>query len=314
MQPTTLHPRHTTRELVINWHLTETCNYSCRYCYSSWQHPEQPGEIFRNPELSSRLLGELYRFFRPDNGATPLRGELSWQNVRLSLAGGETLLYPQHTMRIAQDAKSLGFNLSLITNASLLNLQEIPTLASNLSMLGISLDSADPQTNRKIGRVDRSGRILCLDALAEKISLAQACNPNLRIKINTVVNALNANENLTELIERLQPDKWKVLRILPVVTTALAVSDQQFMDFVERHRQLGRVLSVENNQDMTESYLMVDPFGRFFQNRSSMPGKSSYVYSQPLLEIGADAAFAQVNFDVAKFAGRYSTSGKGQAA
>lgn len=23
-------------ELVINWHITEACNYRCRYCYAHW--------------------------------------------------------------------------------------------------------------------------------------------------------------------------------------------------------------------------------------------------------------------------------------
>lgn len=25
--------RHVVEELVINWHLTEACNYRCQYCY-----------------------------------------------------------------------------------------------------------------------------------------------------------------------------------------------------------------------------------------------------------------------------------------
>ncbi|EGR3240148.1 radical SAM protein, partial [Vibrio parahaemolyticus] len=23
-------------ELVINWHMTEVCNYSCKYCFAKW--------------------------------------------------------------------------------------------------------------------------------------------------------------------------------------------------------------------------------------------------------------------------------------
>lgn len=314
MEAFTVPIRNVTRQLVLNWHLTETCNYSCRYCYSSWQKPCLDKEIFRNPEFSERLLSELFRFFRADNAGNPLRKELRWQGVRLSLAGGEPLLYPKHILRIGEKARSLGFDLSLITNGSLLTWEVIPPLAKNLSMLGISLDSADSDTNRKIGRIDRAGRTICLDDLTEMVDLARACNPDLQIKINTVVNVQNADEDLTEMIRRLQPDKWKVLRALPIVTTDLAVTDQKFRAFLERHRHLGKLLSAEDNQDMTESYLMVDPYGRFFQNKASSRDGSPYIYSQAILDVGAEATFAQVNFDAKKFAGRYSISGEGETA
>lgn len=302
-----------TDQLVLNWHLTETCNYVCRYCYSSWSR-RQVGEIFRNPEVSSALLKELYRYFRAENSFNPLQQSLHWKNVRLSLAGGETLLFPEHTLRIAQEAKALGFSLSLITNGSLLTCENVPKLVGNLSMLGISLDSADRDTNRRIGRIDRSGRVVCLDEMYDLITLARACNPELFIKINTVVNSLNIDEDLSGMVERLRPNKWKLLRVLPAVTDALSITDQQFASFVARHRHLGNILSVEDNQDMTESYIMVDPCGRFFQNQKNSSNNNPYIYSEPILDVGADAAFAQIKFDVEKFAGRYFQHEVGDAA
>ena len=83
---------------------------------------------------------------------------------------------------------------------------------------------------------------------------------------------------MTEVIERLKPYKWKILKVLPVISDELAVSDQVFQSFVERHRHLETVLLAENNHDMTESYLMVDPLGRFFQNKPNiLTGDSLYV-------------------------------------
>lgn len=294
------------KQLVINWHVTEACNYTCRYCYSSWISESERGELIQKPQASSKLLKELYRFFKPSNTANPLQSVLEWKEIRLSLAGGETLLYPERTKRITQEAKDLGFKLSLITNASLLTHPDYTALFKNLSMLGISLDSANPQTNHQIGRIERTGQTLNLDELVTTVQLARSENPALAIKINTVVNKFNADENLTELIERLQPDKWKVLRVLPVINADLEVSDQQFQSFIERHQHLENVLSAENNQDMTESYLMVDPFGRFFQNQATPTEATPYRYSKPILQVGADVAFGQINFDAHKFAGRYS--------
>lgn len=67
---------------------------------------------------------------------------------------------------------------------------------------------------------------------------------------------------------------------------------------------------MEDNRDMTESYLMVDPLGRFFQNQSAQPG-AGYVYSPPIPEVGAATAFRRVAFDAQRFAARYASLSSG---
>ena len=37
-----------------------------------------------------------------------------------------------------------------------------------------------------------------------------------RIKLNTVVCAINANDDMNDLALRLRPDRWKVFKVLPV--------------------------------------------------------------------------------------------------
>ena len=56
---------------------------------------------------------------------------------------------------------------------------------------------------------------------------------------------------------------------------------------------------------MTDSYLMIDPIGRFFQN--SILG-SGYSYSTPIVNTGIEEALNEINFDPEKFHGRYKTS------
>jgi len=293
-------------QLVVNWHITEACNYSCRYCYSSWKKKRAGRELFRDGKATRELLRELFRFFSPDNTTNPLHARLKWADLRLSVAGGEPLLYPETTTQIAHEAKALGFKLSLITNGSMLTNCNLDSLFKNLSMLGISLDSADAQTCHQIRRADKSGQVLNFDTLVKAVETARSVNPGILIKVNTVVNKFNAKENLTELVERINPDKWKILKVLSVINDELAISEQQFESFVNRHQKLGSALSAENNQDMTESYLMVDPHGRFFQNQSNIRAGKPYDYSRPILQVGAEAAFRQINFDVMKFLGRYS--------
>lgn len=126
------------------------------------------------------------------------------------------------------------------------------------------------------------------------------------MKVNTVVNEVNQADDMTDVIGRLRPEKWKVLRMLPVIDTSLAVSQEAFDAFVQRHAHLSAIRYVEDNRDMTESYLMIDPMGRFFQNAAGASVKG-YRYSQPILDVGASEAFAGMRFSAPKFLIRYAT-------
>lgn len=279
--------------VVVNWHITEACNYRCRFCYAQWKKPKQR-ELIHDLPATQRLLEDIYGLF----GA---RG----RTVRLNLAGGEPLLYPDRLMSLVATAKEIGFDLSIITNGSQLDLALLEFLASNLSMLGISVDSGESQANLSIGRADkRSGSLLKNTDLLAIFKQARRVDPGITLKVNTVVNLFNWKEDMNSLIAGLQPHRWKVLQVLPIHSHRLAVTAQQFMKFVERHASLSHVMNVEDNESMTESYIMIDPVGRFFQNSHSVGAQ--YLYSQPILAVGARAAFAELVWSERKFASRYA--------
>lgn len=291
-------------ELVINWHVTEACNYRCRYCYSSWQRQSGQLDVVRDEAASTNLLQALWSFFRPDNLANPLSQALGWSQVRLSIAGGEALLYPRQVLSIARQARQLGMRVSLITNGSCLPEGDaLAELAQELSILGLSLDSFSSERNLAMGRADGRDCVLTLQAVAQRLAQARAANADLLIKINTVVNAANVDEDLLPALAVLRPDRWKVLRMLPVVSSELAVSDADFTGFVRRHEPMGARMSVEDNSDMLGSYVMVDPQGRFFQNGTGQAGR--YFYSPPITADNIHEAFASIPFSVQRFAARY---------
>jgi radical S-adenosyl methionine domain-containing protein 2 len=287
--------------LVINWHVTEVCNYSCRYCYAKWTSSGK--ELIHNFDNTRAMLVDVFQYFSPLNKKNPLRQYMDWKTLRLNLAGGEPLLYQEEVVRIMQSAKEIGFDTSLITNGSRLSNSLATDLAPCLSMLGLSLDSVDASTNRGIGRIDRHAGLLDIEGLPEVLAAARKINPTLRLKVNTVVNALNCDEDMSGLIHRLNPERWKVLRMLPIVTNDLAVSNVEFDDFVNRHNALGNVMCVEDNDEMGESYLMIDPHGRFFQNAV---GQSGYRYSRTIREVGSEEAFSEISLSPAKFCARYA--------
>lgn len=122
---------------------------------------------------------------------------------------------------------------SLIINGSHLSSSLARGLGSNLSMLGISLDSAKMLTNQAIGREDRHAGFLNLASLSEVMAVLRSSNPEITLKVNTVVNALNCHENMSTLIRGMAPTRWKVLRML--------------------HVSFSDVMCAEDNDDMRES-------------------------------------------------------------
>ncbi|NMG58845.1 radical SAM protein [Geitlerinema sp. P-1104] len=272
--------------LVINWHLLEPCNFHCRYCYAQWNKAQLP-LVFKDRHLSEKLIREI----------ASLQPKSPY--LRLSFAGGEPLLDTDISHKI-DFSYNLGIQSSIITNGSLLSRNLNLEIVRKLSMLGISIDSASKPTNQKIGRgfnrksYNYESLLLVLDSIRKN-------NPNLKIKINTVVNQFNWNENLSEFIMRINPDKWKVLRVLPATPRSKteAISNEQYERFKVTHNHIP-FAQFEDNSDMTCSYLMIDPYGRFFYN-----SEEGYKYTESILKIGMETALRKVNFDYGKFSLRY---------
>ena len=127
-------------------------------------------------------------------------------------------------------------------------------------------------------------------------------------KINSVVTAQNFAEDLAGFIQELAPQRWKVFQALQIDgqnnldAAALRCSDEAFATFKRTHAgltQAGIRTVFEGNDDMTASYAMVDPFGRFYDNI-----EGTYRYSQPIWAVGGQAARNQVVMDAGKFVAR----------
>ena len=283
-------------QLVINYHITEKCNYDCHYCYAKWA---KPNELHRNVDDMKKVLSNLAEYFLSPN---PIQKQLQYQSVRLNFAGGEPLLLKQRFIDALDYAIELGFKTSIITNGHLISDQFIAEHSHKLQLLGISYDSYQVEGQQQIGRVTPAGKVLSPERLQSIFKQIKRQSPTTELKINTVVNQYNTEENFTDLIAEIQPNKWKVLRVLPVFDSIQPISSQQFNAFVERHQSVAHFMSAENNDSMTNSYLMLSPDGAFFQNGNDELG---YFKSRSLLTTSVDIALAETGFDAAKFAQRY---------
>jgi len=243
---------------VINWHVSEACNFRCGYCYAKWQQPNGQ-ELIRDPDASAALIRALFAGLARSDARRP---------PRLNFAGGEPLLHAGRVVRAMEQARSRLRRLA--------DLQRQPP--------GRRPRYADDAALGNAGQhADRSGA-------------------SSRHATGTRPDGANWQENLHPLIEALAPSRWKVLRMLPVVTHRLAPSDAQFRTFVDQQRALDPLMCVEDNDDVVESYIMVDPHGRFFQNR---PQGRGYDHSVPMLAVGVAAAFARITWSARKFESRY---------
>ena len=285
------------KELVINWHITKACNYSCKYCFAKWG---RLNEIHRSEQEIVKLLDRLADYFI--KGTPTLKKELGYESVRLNFAGGEPMMLGNTFINALTLAKQRGFKTSTITNGHYLVKSKLVLPKNTLDMIGISFDSQSLNARNKIGRKDRKGNSFGSNDLKQALMILTQTQKGLKTKINTVVNSLNLNEDFSKLINELKPDKWKVLQVMPYGDDELLVSKEQFDCFIKRHRGLGLPIFAESNSSMTESYLMINPQGCFYQNAAN---KSGYEYSENINLCGVEIALSQIEFNPRTFASRY---------
>ena len=285
-------------ELVINYHVTEVCNYSCKFCYAKW---DRPNEIHAQGKDAELMLEKLAAYFFDEN-THQVKAIFLYKSVRINFAGGEPLKLKERFSQLTIKAQQLGFNLSLITNGHYLTNEFIDNYGSLFSMIGISFDSQSVDGRKNIGRIDRKGDSFDEIDLINTVNRLRKVNPTISIKVNTVVNSLNYQESFVELITQIQPDKWKVFQVLPVLNKHLLVTDKQFSEFVDCHKQLNGVMVVEDNDAMTNSYLMINPEGRFYQNSTTQNG---YQYGELILDTTVEQALSVCNINWETFSSRY---------
>ena len=274
-------------EITINWHIVEKCNYSCTYCFAKYKN-SQFQEVEKSKGHIDLLLQKVYDYFTN-----------KYDSVRLNIAGGEPTL-SSNLEYIIQKANEIGFSVSIITNGSKLTSNFIEENAPLISMFAISIDSLQDNTNVKIGRTTKLN-VLNSSELFSKIQQVRKANPDVKIKINTVVNKHNFDENMGSFMTSVKPDKWKVFQALSVGTDEEFCSSSEYGTFLERHENNMVKITKESNDDMKESYIMIDPYGRFYQNSGR-----SYEYSESLLVSSVVNAFASIQFDRKKYDARYA--------
>ncbi len=231
-----------------NWHLTDRCNYSCKFCFMK------------------ELLGAEADLA----GGREIIAALAKMGItKLNFVGGEPLLHP-NLKDFAAIARISGMTVSIVTNASLLSRAKLLDLRPFVDWIGVSIDSSREVVESALGRghgnhVENAVRV-CRSIKREGIKL----------KINTVVTKLNFEEDMCPLIAELSPLRWKVFQMLVITGQneehmgRLAPSSQEFEIFKRINREVklesGQLPTFETSDDMVDSYLILAPDGSIIQN------------------------------------------------
>lgn len=260
-------PLHT-----INFHLWKPCNARCTFCFATFRDVHRPLSL--TDQL--RLLDLL--------------AEGGCQKV--NFAGGEPTLY-RELPKLILHAKDLGLTTSMVTNGY--NLPRVLESAGHaLDWCALSIDAGSPSIQQAIGRGD-AGYVRRTAALADACRTA-----GVGVKLNTVVCRLNLEDRMHDVVRQVRPQRWKVFQVLRVegqndgAVEALMVSSNEFHAWLDRHRDLereGYPMIVEDNDAMTDSYVMIDPAGRFYGNSDGR-----HRNSDPILEVGLEAALLSSGF------------------
>lgn len=275
---------------AVNFHLWEPCNMRCKFCFATFQDVKQ--SILPKGHLPKEEAIEVVLHL----------AEIGFEKI--TFAGGEPTLCPWLPDLITT-AKEHGLTTMIVTNGSRLTDDFLHTNREHLDWIAVSIDSLIASTNIATGRAIVGKTPLQLEYYTSLVDRIKQHGYGL--KLNTVVSSKNYLEDMSDFIRYAKPKRWKLLQALQIKgQNDLKIEDfkittEQFQHFIDTHKELSNVTSIipESNSQMSGSYVMVDPAGRFYNNITG-----EHTYSKPILEIGARLAIQQMKYDFGKYISR----------
>jgi len=271
---------------VINFHLTEKCNYRCIYCFAKFKVQDECN--IANWKYAVDVVSDYFT----KNDIT---------DGRINLAGGEPLLV-DFLDDLIDYIYEKRIKVSIITNASMLTKEHIDKWVDKVEMIGISIDSINSETNLLIGRCMSRGVVNNIDDIANVLQYAK--NKGFLIKVNTVVSRLNIHEDLLEFYEKVQFDRIKLLQMrvnynCNEQSIEYGISQKEFAKYCEKVKHINGVI-IELDVDLECSYIIIDPKGNFVTNKNQ---KHKIIGS--ILKDNLDELIMKAELNISTFRKRY---------
>lgn len=264
---------------IFNLHFTDACNYNCKCCYA--KNSKQRLE-FKEIKFIIDSIAEYFQKMNITDG-------------RINIAGGEptTCCYLQD---IIDYIHVKNIRASLITNGSLLTEEFIMNNKGKLEQIGLSIDSIKESTNLMLGRC-QNNKIFNYQKL---VSICKAIKlAGIKLKINTVVSKLNINEDITKLLDEVEPDRIKILQMKPTTEVAkkYEVSESEFENYTKKYS--GYKTVIEKISSLENAYVIIDSKGYLTTENQHNDKRFN------LLEVSLLSVIDKIDFDADKEAMRY---------
>ncbi len=154
--------------------------------------------------------------------------------------GGEPLLHPKINKMIERFHNE-GFKTSIITNGYLMPTKYKELINVGLNQVIFSLDGSTPETHNKARGLD--GLFL---KVVEGMKLLKEKNPQINIRVNTVVSKFNIDDliNILNLLRTYKVDMWS---IIPLKSSSILWNDDKVEYYIKKYYEFTEyVKDIEN--------------------------------------------------------------------
>lgn len=231
--------------VIINF--DDTCNMQCPYCYVPFK-----GIPFKVDRLEQILIRCR---------------ELGFAIV--TFGGGDPLMYKDFRKVLVQ-ARNLGFEVHVDTNAIGLASDDLDLLNGTVSLLGLPLDGPDPNLHGAM-----RGSASHFEKVMNALDLIQ--DGDFRVKINTVLGRPNLSclSQLQSILNQRQIDIWSIYQFMPLLGAASGLNKHNFE--IETCQFLNATSSLSESRYSVEictassrlsSYVFVTPQGVVYTHGS----------------------------------------------
>ena len=266
--------------LAVNWHFWPWCNYGCKFCFARFEDIPRADRL---PKEIAITVPEMLAAAGAD---------------KITFVGGEPTLCPYLGDLLAA-SKDVGLTTCIVSNATGLTEEFLDEWGHLIDWFGLSIDASNDEIHAEIGRGMRGDlarqRSHHLE-LAKQV-WASCTQRGIRMKLNTVVCKANLEDDMSELVMELKPERWKIFEVLPVEgqndgdVDDMLLEEGEFNSWVERHKWVadeGIQFVPESNELMRGSYAMLDALGRFYSNT-----EGGHTYGPSILDVGVMRAWEE---------------------
>ena len=255
---------------TIHWEITPQCNYSCIHCYNFWRHVRDDVSLVDLNEVNYNLIIDKILDIKPK---------------KVVITGGEPLLEYDKIKPGIKKLSSAGIDISINTNASLIDQEMASFFADYGVSILVSLPCSIPEINDSITNTDNS-------FLMTTRGIKLAKKYNVCIGINMVISNINKDfviETASYVVNELGVKNFFVTKV------GKPLDSKDFHKYeisMETFKKISdNLVDIKSQFDMEVGNLIAYPYCSFtqsdfsviFEKRICTAGKTS-------LAIGADGS------------------------